>query len=250
MHCNPRPCVVIPARFKSTRFPGKPLTKIRGREMVLRVADLAAGAVELENVYVATDSLEISDVVTRAGFKVVITSETCMTGTDRVAEASLGLDYDLFVNVQGDEPLVNPSDIQRVIKLKIEYPFHVINGYTEATDDEVNKRSVPKVVMNAERELLYASRAVIPGGKEGVAVGVQYFKQVCIYAFSADELEFFFGLKEKGPLESIEDIEILRFIECGRKVKMLKCNSGSVAVDYPEDVLSVEKLLMTNDGNL
>ena len=110
-------CVVIPARFSSSRFPGKPLVSLLGKPMVLWVVDLAIKAVGHDHVYVAEDD-EISTVVSEAGYQVLMTSSKALTGTDRVAEASEQLDYDIYINVQGDEPLVNPLDIRKCINLK------------------------------------------------------------------------------------------------------------------------------------
>ena len=114
-----RAVVVIPARYKSSRFPGKPLAKINGKEMILHVAEKAEQAVGKENVYIATENSNISNIVKKSGYKVVITSDSCLTGTDRVAEASYEINADIFVNVQGDEPMIDPNDIKKAIKLNI-----------------------------------------------------------------------------------------------------------------------------------
>ena len=113
-----RACVIIPARFKSTRFPGKPLAKILNKEMIIWVAELSSEAVGKPNVYVATDDHRISSKVEEYGFKTIITPTEMLTGTDRVAMASTNLNYDIFVNVQGDEPMVNPNDILKSIDYK------------------------------------------------------------------------------------------------------------------------------------
>ena len=110
--------IIIPARFGSSRYRGKPLVKILGRELVLRVADTCAKAIGRENIYVATDSLKIKNRVVKENYNVIMTSNKCLTGTDRVAEASTKLNANIFVNVQGDEPLVNPKDIKAIIKAK------------------------------------------------------------------------------------------------------------------------------------
>ena len=110
MKFDKKVAVVIPSRYKSTRFPGKSLVDILGKPMVVRVADLSAKAVGEDNVYVATDDKRIGDEVEKYGYKVIYTSESCLTGTDRVAEASLEIDAEVIVNVQGDEALLNPND--------------------------------------------------------------------------------------------------------------------------------------------
>ena len=182
--------VVIPARYKSSRFPGKPLAKILNKEMIIWVAELAENAIGKDNVYIATENQEIVDVVKDYGFKVVLTSDSCLTGTDRVAEAALEIDADIIVNVQGDEPLLDPNDIKRVVQAKLKYPNHIINceAYLNSNEDVVDKK-IPKVITNLKNELMYCSRNPIPGTKEGN--GKRPKKQVCIYAFSREHLKAF-----------------------------------------------------------
>jgi 3-deoxy-manno-octulosonate cytidylyltransferase (CMP-KDO synthetase) len=234
--------VIIPARYKSSRFPGKPLAKIQNKEMIIWVAELAEKAVGRESVYIATENQEIVDVVKEYGFKVVLTSDTCLTGTDRVAEAALEIDADVIVNVQGDEPLLNPDDIKRVIETKLKFPDHIINceAYLNSNENVVNKK-IPKVITNLNDELMYCSRNPIPGTKDGN--GKRPKKQICIYAFSREHLKAFTEQAIKTPLEAEEDIEINRFLELGYKVKMVEVDGSTVAVDYPEDIKIVEALL-------
>lgn len=240
--------VVIPARYKSSRFPGKPLTKIMGKEMIIHVAEKSAQAVGKENVYIATENDEISRVVKESGFNVVLTSDSCLTGTDRIAEASLEIDADIYINVQGDEPMINPHDILRTIEEKKTNPDCVINCMAKLNyDEDATDKKIPKVVCDLNNKLLYASRNAVPGRKNGTSKNIM--KQVCIYAFSKKELQIFHE-SEKTPLESDEDIEILRFIEKGVNVKMLEVQSVSYAVDYPEDILIVENKLRALDKSL
>ena len=235
--------IIIPARFGSSRYRGKPLVKILNREMVLRVADICTKVVGKENCYVATDSKKIANVVLKNGYKVKMTSNKCLTGTDRVAEASFKIKSKIYINVQGDEPTINPSDIKKVINAKIKYPNYVICGYDEVHKFE-NPASInlPKVVVNNKKELIYISRALVPGKKKEKEK-ITYHKQVCIYAFNKKELKKFYKPKKKSETENIEDIEILRFFDLGVKIKMVKLNSNSVAVDEKSDVKKVEKLL-------
>lgn len=232
-------CIIIPARFKSSRFPGKPLAKINGREMILRVCDIASKAVPKEDVYVATENKSIFKLVTDNGYKCIMTSDECLTGTDRVAEASKEVDYDIYINLQGDEPAVNPDDIKKLIEFKKNNFGSVVNCMTEITDTkDIVKKSVPKVVVSEDNSLLYMSRAPIPSSKGESPKGM---KQVCIYAFNKNELDKFWS-EVKTKNEQHEDIEILRFLDKGIGVKMLKVSSSSIAVDYPEDIKAVEKL--------
>ncbi len=233
-------CVIIPARFKSSRFPGKPLTKLNGKEMILWVAELSSEAVGASNVFVATDDLRISEIVEKKGFEAILTNSDLLTGTDRVAQAAIPLKYEIIVNVQGDEPIVNPKDILKAIELKKEYPESVINSFCFIGKGEDPKnKNIPKVVTNENNDLIYISRALIPDSKEKNSFS-KYKKQVCIYSFYKDQLDKFYSFRRKSYLEKIEDIEILRFFELGINIKMYESLTPSLAVDVPEDILKVE----------
>jgi len=242
--------IVIPARYKSSRFLGKPLVDLCGKPMIQHVWERCCIATEKENVFIATDDIDISKVCAGFGAKVIFTSETCKTGTDRVAEANLELDVDFVINVQGDEPLINPEDIKGVLKAYIENPTKIINAMCKITSaEEYNSFTIPKVVTTLSGDLLYMSRSPIPGNKDSVFNFA--YKQVCIYAFSREHLAFFSSIREKTPLESSEDIEILRFLENGIKVQMLEVSQGNLAVDVPSDALKViERLQEINDLKL
>lgn len=249
-----RSCVIIPARHASTRFPGKPLVHLLGKPMVLWVAELSARAVGREHVYIATEDERIAKVVRDANFSALMTSSDALTGTDRVAEAAQMVDYDIYVNVQGDEPLVEPDDIGRCIALKAERPEMIVNGFTWIGQDE-NPVSVnlPKVITDEAGIMVYMSRNPLPGFKEANNAPVRYMKQVCIYGFTREELAAYAGFGRKSALENAEDIEILRFIELERQIRMYECHPGSLAVDEPEDVARVElalkKQAMSDDDN-
>ena len=234
--------ILIPARYGSSRYKGKPLVKILGREMVLRVADICVKVCGLKNLYIATDNKKIFDVVVKNKYQAIITSKSCLTGTDRVAEASKKINSKIFINVQGDEPTISPTDIKKIIKAKLKNPNHVICGYDKIhkSENPLNK-NIPKVVMNSKNELIYISRLPIPGSKKKLKNN--FYKQVCIYAFNKKQLNNFSKQKRKSPTEKIEDIEILRFFELGVKIKMVKLNSNSVAVDEKSDVKKAEKIL-------
>ena len=162
-----KPVIIIPARYGSSRYRGKPLVKILGREMVLRVADICKKVVGKENLYIATDSKKISKTTNKAGYKFIMTSNKCLTGTDRVAEASKKIKSKIYVNVQGDEPTINPVDIKKVINAKIKNPNHVICGYDKVHKfEDPSSNFLPKVVVNSKNELIYISRALVPGSKK------------------------------------------------------------------------------------
>ena len=234
--------IIIPARYGSSRYRGKPLVKILGREMILRVADICK-KIKNVRVFIATDSKKIANVAEKNGYDYIMTSKNCLTGTDRVAEASKKIKSEIFINVQGDEPTISPRDIQKIMNTKKKFPNHVICGYDKIHNFESPKNiNLPKVVVNSKDELIYISRALVPGTKKKNK-NINYFKQVCIYAFNKKQLKKFHLKKRKSIIEKMEDIEILRFFEIDEKIKMVKLNSNSVAVDEMRDVKKAEKLL-------
>lgn len=237
-------CVIIPARYASSRYPGKPLVSLCGKPMVLWVAELSARAVGQEHVYVATEDARIADVVSAAGFTALMTSTKALTGTDRLAEAAQMVDYDIYINVQGDEPLVEPEDIQRAIALKISNPRKIVNGFCWiGPDEDPDSVNIPKVITTEDRRMIYMSRKSLPGFKVTENAPTRYMKQVCIYGFTREELNAYAAYGRKSDLEQSEDIEILRFLELGREIIMYECSPGSLAVDVPEDVAKVEAAL-------
>ena len=236
--------IVIPARYSSSRFPGKPLVKLLGKPMIIWVAELSSKAVGKENVYIATDDNQIQKTVIEMGYNVVMTSENCLTGTDRLAEVANKIEADIYINVQGDEPLIDPKDIQKVIDLKKKYPNEVINGYTMMEKDEDPKSlSKPKIIFTEDKRMVYISRQPLPGFKDQKYNSKVYYKQVCIYAFNREELLTFGSFGRKSKLEESEDIEIIRFLEWGKTIRLVETQSGSLAVDEPKDVEKVEKIL-------
>jgi len=239
-----RVIIIIPARYGSTRYKGKPLVKILGREMVLRVADICAKVVSKKNLFIATDSKKISEVILENRYNYIKTSKNCLTGTDRVGEATKKINAEIIINVQGDEPLINPKDIKKIINAKKKFPNHVICGF-----DRVHKFedpfsvNLPKVVVNSKNDLIYMSRAPIPGSKKNRREK-KFHKQVCIYAFNKEQLNKYCKQKKKSEIEMIEDIEILRFFDLNIKIKMINLNSSSIAVDEKSDVKKIEKHLL------
>lgn len=237
-------CVIIPARYASTRFPGKPLINLLGKPMILWVAELSERAVGHENVYIATEDHRIEKAVREAGFQSVMTSKEALTGTDRLAEASGQIDYDVYINVQGDEPLVDPESIKECINKKTTHPNAIINGYTYLSDDEdPHNVNIPKVVTDEKEGMIYMSRAALPGFKNSTNAPMKYKKQVCIYGFSKSDLIAYQDFGRKSEIEACEDIEILRFIELGKKIIMYETPPGSLAVDTEEDLEPVEAAL-------
>ena len=160
--------IIIPARYGSSRYRGKPLVKILGREMVLRVAEICK-KIKNAKVYIATDSKKIANVAKKNGYAYIFTSNTCLTGTDRVAEASKKIRSKIYINVQGDEPTIDPRDIIKIINAKKKFPNHVICGYDKVHDfEKAESSNLPKVVVNSKGELIYISRALVPGSKKKI----------------------------------------------------------------------------------
>lgn len=238
-------CVVlIPARFGSSRYPGKPLVNLLGKPMVLWVAELSAKAVGKDNVYIATEDQRIADVVTNAGFNSLMTSDNALTGTDRLAEAAVQIEADIYINVQGDEPLVDPLDILKVRDAKLDNMDAIVNGFSWLSElEDPHSVNIPKVVTNERSQLVYMSRVAVPGFKDEKNSPERYKKQVCIYAFTRDELESFSSFGRKSELEKSEDIEILRFLEMDKTILLVETQPGSLAVDVPSDVVKVEKAM-------
>jgi len=233
--------IVIPARYKSSRFPGKPLVNLLGKPMIQWVAELSEKAVVKENVYIATDDHRIADTANKLGYQAVMTSEYCLTGTDRLAEVAQKVEADIYINVQGDEPLVNPEDILKVIEAKKTYPNEVINGYAViGKDEDPNSVNIPKVIFTEDQRLVCMSRQALPCFKDIKNAPKEYYKQVCIYAFNREELIAYGNFGRKSTLEHSEDIEIIRFLEWGQAIRMVQTCPGSLAVDVPDDVLKVE----------
>ena len=227
--------IIIPARYESSRLPGKPLLDLDGIPMVVRTYRQCAKACPPEKIYVATDDPRIARVCSDYGIQHIRTSSDCLTGTDRVAECSKRLAADVLINIQGDEPVFNPDDISTLIKSIDFYPGEVLNGVCMIHEEShFRSASIPKVVMRADGRLLYMSRAAIPTNKkQGFETA---WRQVCAYAFPRSALEAFIANPVKTPLEQIEDIEILRFLELGFEVRMITLSEDSIAVDVPEDV--------------
>tara|TARA_B100000795_G_C22806749_1_gene445500 strand:+ start:5923 stop:6666 length:744 start_codon:yes stop_codon:yes gene_type:complete len=239
--------VVIPARYDSSRLPGKPLIKISGIEMLLRTFNRCKEVVDAKKIFVATDNLMIEDFCISNNIQVVMTSDKCLTGTDRVAEVSKKIYAPVYINVQGDEPILNPKDLLDLINQSLDDPSSIFNGYCQIEDEsQYFSKNIPKVIFAENKDLLYMSRAAIPFSKSGDFK--MSYRQVCIYGFPREALAIFSKNKEKTFFEMNEDIEILRFLELGCKIKMIEMSSDSVAVDIPDDILKVEKILKLENG--
>ena len=253
--------IVIPARFKSARLLGKPLRKICGETMIKKVYDKCV-VTGLDTV-VATDNDRIARECTINNMEFIMTSPKCLTGTDRVAEvASIKTEYNGYINVQGDEPFVNPNDILKIAEEMTPRAFdrktdEVFCGMCRITEKEqYYSPHVPKIVFNQDNPdhsglLRYISRAPIPAVKEGYEWPEgNAWKQVCIYGFKWWHLKEFAKQKKKTTLEFVEDIEILRFLEMGIVVRMIMIEGSPMSVDTEEDLQKANDLAMELNHNL
>ena len=254
--------IVIPARFKSTRLPGKPLRKIGPETMIKRVYRICT-MTGLDTI-VATDDHKIAQECINEGMEFIMTSEHCLTGTDRVADAASikTKQYAGYINVQGDEPFVNPDDILKIAEEMTPRAFdrktdEVFCGMCPITEKEqYYSPHVPKIVFNEDQSdhsglLRYISRAPIPAVKEGFDWPEgDAWKQVCIYGFKWWHLKEFATQMKKTTLEFIEDIEILRFLEMGIAVRMIMIEGSPMSVDTEEDLQKANDLAMKLNPNL
>lgn len=238
---------VIPARYQSSRFEGKPLVDICGRPMIQRVYEQVKKVKEFSEVYVATDDDRIYTVCIELGIKVIMTSNKHKTGTDRIGEVAIKIPADLYVNIQGDEPLIEPETIRKAITPFIDNPYtdlQVTNLMTRIYEpvDLINF-TVPKVITASDGRGVYLTRSAAPFPKGNV--NANYYKQVCVYAFRPEALKFYCE-SPRGVVESIEDIEILRFIEAGYRVQYIEVDSQTIAVDTPNDLERVVEYIKIN----
>jgi 3-deoxy-manno-octulosonate cytidylyltransferase (CMP-KDO synthetase) len=232
--------VVIPARLNSGRLGRKPLANICGKPMILHTYERALEATSKENIFIATDSNEIMEVCHQRGANCVMTSEKCLTGTDRIAEFSRIIKARIYVNLQGDEPIMDSANICKMIKAGVQEPDLIINGWAAIrTNKEYISRTIPKVVIKENGDLMYMSRSPVPGNKLNEFVEAK--KQICVYSFPLKALQFLTENPQKSSVEEIEDIEILRFLEMDWRVKMIELSGGSIAVDTTKDLEAVRK---------
>ena len=237
---------VIPSRYESTRFPGKPLADICGKPMIYWVYEQAKRVKGLDDVVVATDSEKIVETCNKYGINVIMTSSKHQTGTDRMSEVANKIDADFYVNIQGDEPLIEPETVQKVIDYYIVNPsVQVVNTKTKLLEDEdVNSNTIVKVVSADNGDGLYLSRSPIPYPKKGQKI--QYYKHLGLYGLTKEAL-MFFANTDRTTNEKIEDIEMLRYMESGYPIKFVTVESNTIGVDCPEDIKRVE-IAMKNRG--
>jgi len=242
---KPHVVIVIPARFGSTRLPGKPLVSLAGKPMIQHVYERAKLASQADRVIVATDDERIVKAVETFGGTARMTRPDHRTGTERVAEVAAHETGDVFVNVQGDEPLLDPVAVDTAVNALLEEPAAAIATVATLikTPADIMDPNVVKTVLDFDGNGIYFSRAPIPWVRDtGGKIQVRHLKHLGLYVFQRDALLEYPTLPQ-GELERIEQLEQLRWLENGWKIRVAEVEHDAVSVDVPEDVARVEKLL-------
>lgn len=240
---TPMALAVIPARYASTRFPGKPLAKLHGKPMVQHVFERCRQSGAFAGVFVATDDSRIVEVVKGFGGRVVMTSVSCRTGTDRVAEVARVLPFaDILVNVQGDEPLIDGESLRTVVKAFEDPSVEMASLVRRLEEDERENPNVVKVALARNGDALYFSREDIPHQRDLNDPPPPRWAHVGLYGYRRETLVRFAHLPPT-PLEEAEKLEQLRAIENGIKIRCLETRHRGIGVDTPEDLARAEALL-------
>lgn len=232
---------VIPARYGSSRFPGKPLALIHNKPMIQHVYERVSQSRLIDAVVVATDHEKIRDAVLAFGGQVVMTRTDHETGSDRMAEVTTKIEGDIYVNIQGDEPLMSPELIDSIIEVAKNAPGAVVTAKTEIKDiEDIHNPNVVKVISGKNDYAIYFSRSCVPynrANKDHI-----YYKHLGIYSYPKNIINEFVKLPQ-SPLEEVEMLEQLRLIENGYPIKVLETDYDAVGVDTPEDIQKVEQKL-------
>ncbi|HXZ11240.1 MAG TPA: 3-deoxy-manno-octulosonate cytidylyltransferase [Candidatus Sulfotelmatobacter sp.] len=236
---------VIPARYGSTRLPGKPLLPIAGSPMIQHVVERARKAAQITRTVVATDDDRIQKAVEGFGAESILTRRDHQTGTDRVAEVAAHIPAEIYLNVQGDEPLVEPATLDALVSAMLEDDSIQIATPCTAIlrQPDIMDPNITKVVRDFEGNALYFSHAPIPWVRDtGEAVRARHWKHIGIYAFRRDVLLEIPTLPP-GDLERLEKLEQLRWLENGFRIRVIETEYDAVSVDVPADIERVEKIL-------
>ena len=242
----PKTAVIIPSRWASTRFPGKPLHPLAGKPLVQHVWERASRARGIDRVIVATDDMRIAEAAFGFGAEVALTSPKCVSGTDRCAEVATRLKgFTRVINVQGDEPLIDPALISKLAATLVKNPKlkMVTAAAPFASDEDPKNPNSVKVVLNRESNALYFSRSLLPYPRDGAPF--PFLKHLGIYGYTRNFLLQFVKWRT-GKLEAAESLEQLRALEHGAVIRVLSVDRSSVGVDTPEDAVAAEGLLLGN----
>jgi 3-deoxy-manno-octulosonate cytidylyltransferase (CMP-KDO synthetase) len=235
---------VIPARYASTRFPAKLMQDLAGKTVILRTYEAAINTNLFDDVFVVTDSDLIFNEITSNGGKAIMSIKEHESGSDRIAEAVQNLDVDIVINVQGDEPFIDAEPLAKVIEVfrnDTAKQVDLASLMREIKDEsEINNPNNVKVVVDQNSFALYFSRSVIPYPREK-NVGVRYFQHIGIYAFRKQALLDFYSLPMKS-LEASEKLEQLRYLEFGKRIKMVETTHIGIGIDTEADLEKARKL--------
>ena len=236
---------VIPARYASTRFPAKLMQDLGGKTVILRTYEAAVNTGLFHDVFVVTDSILIYDEIISNNGQAIMSTKEHESGSDRIAEAIADLEVDIVVNVQGDEPFINAEPLAKVIEIfrnDFSNTVDLASLMVEIKDsEEIQNPNNVKVVVDQNDFALYFSRSVIPYAREN-DVGVRYMKHIGIYAFRKQALLDFYSLPMKS-LEASEKLEQLRYLEYGKRIKMVETNHVAIGIDTPEDLEKARKMI-------
>ena len=236
---------VIPARYASTRFPAKLMQDLGGKTVIRRTYEAALNCRLFDEVFVVTDSNLIYDEIVSNGGKAIMSIKEHESGSDRIAEAVEHLEVDIVVNVQGDEPFINAkplAELLEVFKNDTDHKVDLASLMREITnEEEINNPNNVKVVVDQSNFALYFSRSVIPYPREK-NVGVRYFQHIGIYAFRKQALLDFYSLPMKS-LEASEKLEQLRYLEFGKRIRMVETEHISIGIDTVEDLERAREVL-------
>lgn len=235
---------MIPARYSASRFPGKLMQDLEGKTVIRRTYEATVATNLFDAVYVVTDSEIIYNEIVSHGGKAIMSKKVHESGSDRIAEAVQDLDVDIVVNVQGDEPFTESESLEKVLnvfKNDDSNEIDLASLMVEIKDwDEISNPNTVKVIVDQNDFALYFSRSPIPYPRDKNA-GVKYFKHKGIYAFRKQALLDFYNLPMR-PIEASEKIECIRYLEYGKKIKMVETNIEGVEIDTPEDLEKAKKL--------
>lgn len=235
---------MIPARYSASRFPGKLMQNLAGKSVILRTYEATVATQLFSEVYVVTDSSIIYDEIVKNGGKAIMSIKEHESGSDRIAEAVAHVDCDIVVNVQGDEPFTERESLRKVLEVfkdDVNKEIDLASLMVEITDwDEINNPNTVKVIVDQNNFALYFSRSPIPYPRDKT-VGARYFKHKGIYAFRKDAILEFTVLPMRF-IEASEKIECIRYLEYGKRIKMVETEVQGVEIDTPEDLERAKRL--------
>jgi 3-deoxy-manno-octulosonate cytidylyltransferase (CMP-KDO synthetase) len=235
--------IIIPARLDSSRLPKKVLLDLKGKTVIQRVYEQCLKVKNVDGVYIATDSIEIKEVCETFTNNVIITKSTHKSGTDRIGEAVSAIDCDIVINVQGDEPFIEPSLIEALVNSFVNSEISMSSAMSKINNvKDLQNTNIVKVVTDLHNNALFFSRSLIPFPRDVKEISIanevieesQFFRHIGIYGYRKDFLLHFVNLKQ-SYLEKVEKLEQLRALENGFKIKMIEASSSLIGIDTQED---------------